>query len=364
MTQLGQLGTILHTSLRKNDLSFTDFMQLALYEPEHGYYMGGLQKFGASGDFITAPELSPLFAETLANYCQPILKKLLKPVLFEFGAGSGRLCVDILKYLESIDALPEAYHILELSGALQKRQQDLIQKEIPALATKVHWLSQWPKAPFQGVIIANEVLDAMPVARFMIKNKQIYESFIQLDAHDKIIETFKPCQNQRLLDYLVKSLPKELLNSNTDTPYISEANLFIDSWIAECAKMLSKGALILIDYGFKRQEYYHPDRNQGTLICHYRHRAHSDFLQHIGEQDITAHVDFTHVAEAGEQAGFQVSGYSNQADFLLANGILNRLEAISDDHARIQAVQAVKQLLQPHEMGELFKVMALAKNLS
>lgn len=342
-------------------------MQLALYEPQYGYYMGGLQKFGKGGDFITAPELSPLFAQTLANHCLPILQTQQNAILFEFGAGSGKLCVDMLKYLASLDALPQAYHILELSGALQKRQQALIQKEIPELYSRIHWLSQWPEAPFKGIIIANEVLDAMPVTRFMLKDEQVYESFIKLDDQGGLIETFKPCQNKQLLQHLKKTLPKELselseLSKASTTLYLSEANLFIDGWIAECAKMLTQGVLLIIDYGFLRQEYYHPDRNQGTLICHYQHRSHTDFLQHIGEQDITAHVDFTHVAEAGEQAGFEVAEFKNQAVFLLENGILNCLEAIPEGTERIEAVQAVKQLLQPHEMGELFKVMVFKKS--
>ncbi len=336
-------------------------MQLALYEPQYGYYMGGLQKFGEGGDFITAPELTPLFAQTLANYCLPLIQTKQNAILFEFGAGSGKLCVEILKHLANLGTLPKAYHILELSGELQKRQKDLVQREIPELYSRIHWHYKWPETPFEGIIIANEILDAMPVARFMLKNGSIYESFITLDDNDALLETFKPCHNQALIEYLNKVLPKELNNSDANF-YISEANLFINGWISECAKMLNQGALVIIDYGFLREEYYHPDRKLGTLSCHRKHQTHGDFLQHIGEQDITNHVDFTHVAEAAEASGFEVGLYQNQASFLLENGILNCLDAIPEGRERIMATQAVKQLLQPHEMGELFKVMVLEKD--
>lgn len=338
-------------------MPFAEFMQLALYHPEFGYYSAGLQKFGRQGDFVTAPELTPLFGQTLANQALQVLQTLTTPILFEFGAGSGRLCVDILQHLESLDCLPFAYQILEVSTDLRLRQMALVDKEIPHLANRIHWLNQWPTEAFEGVIIANEVLDAMPVQRFLQTQSGISESYISLDSREQLTEIFKPCTNQRLLSYLEKSFPGDIF------PYLSEANLFIDGWIAECSKMLSRGAMILIDYGFPRHEYYHPDRNQGTLMCHYQHQAHPDPLQNIGDQDITAHVDFTHVAEAACDAGFQVDGFTNQAAFLLSNDILNLLERCPEGLNRIKAQQAIKQLIQPDEMGELFKVIALTKNL-
>lgn len=337
-------------------IPFVDFMHLALYAPKEGYYSSGLAKLGAQGDFITAPELSPLFGKALANQCQQIMASIAQPNLFEFGAGSGRLCVDILKALEQNQSLPEHYYILEVSSDFRHRQQELINQEIPHLAARVQWLDSWPQTPFNGIILANEVLDAMPVHRFMYAHDAILESYISLNDQNQLIETFKPCSNQRLLDYIQNRLAIDTV------PYISEVNLFIEDWIAHCYQMLNQGVVLLIDYGFPRHEYYHEDRAQGTLMCHYQHRAHSDFLHHVGSQDITAHVDFTQVAEAADHAGFHVAGYTNQASFLLSNGLLSLVEDLKDERERVRASQALKLLLQPSEMGELFKVIALSKN--
>jgi SAM-dependent MidA family methyltransferase len=354
---MNPLSTFLTTQLQqRKEIPFVEFMQLALYHPEFGYYSSDLQKFGSQGDFITAPELTPLFGQTLAQQCQQILAALSKPILFEFGAGSGRLCVDVLKHLETLNSLPEAYLILEVSRNLRHRQIALIEQEIPHLAHRVQWVDQWPEEAFNGVILANEVLDAMPVHRFLQTKDACLESVITLDAHQQFTECFKPCTNARLISHVKQVLPEIY-------PYQSEANLFIDSWIEQCSSSLKQGAMLLIDYGFPRHEYYHPDRHQGTLMCHYQHRAHTNPFVHIGEQDITAHVDFTHVAEAAVAANFEVAGYTNQAAFLLANGLLSLLERLPDDRSRVKNAQAVKQLIQPNEMGELFKVIALTKGL-
>lgn len=335
----------------KNAIPFVSFMQEALYAPNLGYYSSGLQVLGKSGDFTTAPELTPLFGQTLALQCQQVLSDLDNPLVFEFGAGSGRLCVDVLKQLEQINCLPTEYHILELSAHLKARQHALINEEIPHLADRVKWLTQWPEAPFAGVIIANEVLDAMPVHRFLQTQQGLLESYVTLNAHDQLEEIFKPCVNERLKSHVNTVLP------SFQIPYLSEANLFLDDWILHCFNILSQGAVFLIDYGFPRHEYYHPDRHQGTLMCHHQHQAHTNPFSFPGEQDITAHVDFTHVAEAAFQAGFHVAGFTNQASFLLSNGLLNLVPNPGDAHPQ----SALKQLLQPSEMGELFKVIALTK---
>ena len=348
----------LHTHLaEQQEMSFMEFMQLVLYAPGEGYYSSGLQKLGKQGDFITAPELTPLFGQALANQCQQILSVLESPVLFEFGAGSGTLCVDILSHLEQLHCLPESYYILEVSANLRHRQQELIQQKIPHLASKVQWLERWPETPFKGVIIANEVLDAMPVNRFMLTDSGIMESYVTLNEHHQLKELFKLSQNQRLLTYVNRHL------TQIPKPYLSEVNLFIDDWLVNIYRMLQQGVVLLIDYGFPRHEYYHPDRNQGTLMCHYRHHSHPDPLLHPGEQDITAHVDFTHVAEAGHQAGFHIAGYTNQASFLLANGLLSLVHTLDNEREQFQAKQAIKQLTQPSEMGELFKVIALTRDI-
>ncbi len=348
----------LHQELRqKKEIPFVEFMQLALYHPQQGYYSSGLTKIGQQGDFITGPELSPLFGYTLANQCQSILSLLERPNILEFGAGTGALCVSILERLEQVNCLPEHYFIIELSAHLRHCQQELIQEKIPHLANKVQWLEQWPEASFNGIILANEVLDAMPVHRFKWMDNSLLESYISLNEHNELIEQFKVCSNPRLITYL-----KDKLN-DVPSPYISEANLFIDNWVKELFQLLNQGLVLLIDYGFPRHEYYHPERNQGTLMCHYQHHVHPNPLVHVGEQDITAHVDFTHVAEAGHNAGFHVAGYTNQASFLLANGLLHLIDTIVDERESLHAKQAAKQLLQENEMGELFKVIALTKQL-
>lgn len=347
----------LQTQLRQQDLPFVEFMQLALYAPGEGYYSSGLQKLGRQGDFITAPELTPLFGKTLANQCQQIMMTLDAPVLLEFGAGTGALCVAVLEHLELLNCLPEAYYIMEVSANLRHRQAELIRQKIPHLADKVIWLERWPETPFNGVILANEVLDAMPVHRFMHTEHGVMESYITLDEQQQLKEVFKPCQNVRLVDYINQRLHLKTV------PYLSEVNLFIDDWILNIYRILNQGVVLLIDYGFPRHEYYHPDRQQGTLMCHYQHHSHPEPLLHPGEQDITAHVDFTHVAEAGQQAGFHVAGYTNQASFLLANGLLSLVNTHENEVEQLRAKQAIKQLTQPSEMGELFKVIALNKNM-
>jgi len=343
--------------LNQGEMPFVEFMQQALYAADFGYYSKGLAKFGAAGDFVTAPEISPLFAQTLALQCEEILIEIPNAQLFEFGAGSGRLCVDLLRQLEKMNRLPCCYRILEVSGDLRQRQQALVQQEIPHLAACIEWLDNWPETSFNGIIVANEVLDAMPIHRFLRQNDSFYESMVLFNEQGDLVEQFKPCQNVRLLDYLTKELP------SLESPYLSEVNLFIEGWIKQCADMLETGVIFLIDYGFPRHEYYHPDRKQGTLMCHYHHQAHTNPLVYVGEQDITAHVDFTHVAEAADAAGLMVSGYTSQAAFLLANGLLSLLENITDERELFKARQAIKQLTHPSEMGELFKVMALSKNL-
>lgn len=348
----------LHQQLKQQkEMPFVEFMQTALYDPQQGYYSAGLPKIGAQGDFITAPELTPLFGYTLANQCQQVLSLLDSPKVLEFGAGTGALCVAMLHHLEQLNCLPDCYYILELSGHLRQCQKELIEQKIPHLAPIVHWLERWPEEAFNGVIIANEVLDAMPVHRFLLEENAVLESYISLDEQGQLKEQFKPCHNQRLLNYVKNKVPTHPF------PYLSEVNLFIDDWIAQNYQLLQQGAVLLLDYGFPRHEYYHPDRYQGTLMCHYQHHSHTNPLIHVGEQDITAHVDFTHVAEAGQQAGFHIAGYTNQASFLLANGLLHLVNTIEDENPLFHAKQAVKQLIQSSEMGELFKVIALTKNL-
>lgn len=340
---------------QQGDISFAEFMQSALYNPNDGYYTTKFNKIGKGGDFTTAPEISSLFGFTLAKQIQQIFSDLSKPSVLEFGAGTGKLCVDILMALEKNDSLPDVYYILDLSGELKITQQNMINKYIPHLRDKVVWLKELPTQPLQGVIIANEVLDAMPVKRFVIKDSELFEVFVTLN-------------NSELTEKLVKNSDTELTNYVAEFVgqdykyYQSEANLFIDNWIKSIFGIIEKGTAIVIDYGFPAHEYYHSDRNYGTLMCHYQQKAHTNPLINIGLQDITAHVNFTHVAEAGHKVGFNISGYTNQASFLINNGILDLLKDYSEKEIVIHN-QALKTLLQPSEMGELFKVIALTKNM-
>lgn len=334
---------------------FVEFMQQALYHPIYGYYTTRSNVLGAQGDFITAPEMTPLFGQTLATACAPILAQCAQPTLFEFGAGSGRLCIDVLSALNALQALPERYVILEVSGQLRAMQQQAIQAAIPQLFSRVEWIDAWPTTPFNGVVLANEVLDAMPVHRLMCQDQTILESKITHSTQGELIEQWAPCIHPRLVERMLTCVPPEV------SPYVSEINGLLDDWLRHCFEMLGSGAVFLIDYGFPASEYYHPDRAMGTLMCHHQHRAHVSPLIHVGEQDITAHVDFTHVAEAASDAGFDISWFTTQAAFLLDNGVLARLEHDADIAARFTMTQQVQRLLSPSEMGELFKVMVLTK---
>ncbi len=333
---------------QRTAMPFVEFMHHALYAPYVGYYSAG-SPLGKEGDFITSPEISPLFGYALANQCATLLDEFATPILFEFGAGSGKLCVDLLKRLDTLGKLPQAYHILDVSASLKEKQKTYINAQIPELSHLVHWLQYWPETPFEGIVIANEVLDAMPVHRFLKTEEGLFESMISFN-NEHFKEQFEPCQN-KLLHKHVHAVIK-----HTITPYLSEANLMLEDWMKQCALMLKKGAMFIIDYGFPEHEYYHPDRNQGTLMCHTQHRTHPNPLANPGSEDITAHVDFTHVATCAVKAGFHVAGYTNQASFLLANHLLDFAETY-------QERQAIQQLTHPSEMGELFKVIGLTKNL-
>jgi SAM-dependent MidA family methyltransferase len=306
------------------------------------------------GDFVTAPELSPLFARSLACQAQEILATAGTDIL-EVGAGSGALAAELLPELERRGALPRRYAILELSGELRQRQQQRLRAAAPRLLARVEWLESLPAA-FSGLVLANELLDAMPVHLVAWREDGIHERGVALDAAGAFQWQERPAAGAVLA--AAASLP-------VSAPYLSEINLAARTWVAEWGRILQSGALLLIDYGFPRREYYHPQRASGTLMCHYRHHAHDDPFHLPGLTDITAHVDFTALAEAGHAAGLQILGYTSQAQFLLNCGIVELLGASGIDaavHARLAA--GVQKLLSPSEMGELFKVLALGKGLA
>jgi len=339
-------------------ISFQRYMELALYAPGLGYYAAGSLKFGEEGDFITAPEISPLFSRSLANAILPALND--DEIILEVGAGRGCMAADILLYLKQQDKLPKAYWILELSADLRERQQEMIAKNIPEFLDKVKWLDELPDA-FSGVVVANELLDAMPVHLFQKKENDINEINV-VWQNDHFAFQFNSSFDQRLVQR-VKNIETELA-TEFDSGYLSEINFAAEDWLKSIAERLQSGVIILIDYGFPQHEYYHRQRNQGTLMCHYRHRTHPDAFVYPGLQDITAHVDFTAMADAALESGMSVLGYTNQANFLMGAGILSLagLENQAETQQQLDIAAQVKKLTLPHEMGELFKVIGFSKN--
>ncbi len=352
------IQAIEHTSLQYID--FAHYMKMALYEPNLGYYSSASQKFGSQGDFITAPEVSPLFAQCLANSIVNTMQEIPNAKLIEFGAGSGALAVDILISLEQHQQLPEQYFIIELSAYLQQRQQTLIKQRIPHLQHKVQWLQSLPDNIPSAIVIANEVLDAMPVQRFIIHDNAVQQIGVQFTDQLQFRNT--PA-NTRLLQ-AVQTI-EDNLQSPFPNGYCSEVNLFAPAWLQSLSTCLHQAAVFLIDYGYHQAEYYAAERSMGTLMCYYQHRSHADALYYPGLQDITAFVDFSAVAEAALAADFDVDGYTNQGSFLLACGLTDLAEhQLSDDiQQQLQLSQQIKTLSFPSEMGERFKVMALSKNL-
>ena len=335
-------------------IDFARYMELALYAPGLGYYSAGAQKFGSAGDFVTAPELSPLFAQALARQATQVLAECGGDVL-ELGAGSGRLALELLRALQRGHALPERYLILELSADLRERQRALIEREAPELLPRTQWLEALPER-FTGLALGNEVLDALPVHLVRHTDAGWQERGVAR-LGDGFVWQERPLHSGPLFD-AASALALE-------GDYLTEINLAAPALICSLAERLERGALLFIDYGFPRAEYYHPQRGEGTLMCHYRHRAHADPFALPGLTDITAHVDFTAVAEAGVDVGLSLLGYTAQANFLIACGITDLLQGLSpSDPAYIRQAAALQKLMSPAEMGELFKVIALGRGLA
>jgi SAM-dependent MidA family methyltransferase len=342
-------------------IGFDRFMELALYTPGLGYYSGGAHKFGAAGDFVTAPELGPIFAQTLAAQARQIMA-LSAPRIIEVGAGSGRLAADLLLELELRGSLPDSYRILDLSGELRARQRATLAARAPHLLPRVDWLDRLPER-FDGLVLANELLDAMPVHLVRWGGEEAPEAILERGVawrDEAFAWDDRPAQG-RVLEH-AQEIAAEY---RPPAAYVSELGLAAADWTAAWGNILGRGALLLIDYGFPRHEFYHPQRSSGTLMCHYRHHAHGDPFFLPGLQDITAHVDFTAIIAAGHAAGLDLLGYTTQAAFLLNSGITDILARTPyENHARyLPQAQAVQKLVSPAEMGELFKVMALGKGI-
>jgi SAM-dependent MidA family methyltransferase len=335
-------------------ISFARYMELALYAPGLGYYTAGAHKFGAAGDFITAPELSSLFGRTVARQVAEIMAQSA-PHILELGAGSGKLAADMLAELEQLGSLPASYAILEISADLRARQQVLLRERLPYLLDRVHWLDELPKK-FSGAIIANEVLDALPVHLVHSRDSAITERGVALAEHGFIWQ-------ERAITDTALLQAAQLINVPED--YVSEICLAARGLINSLAQRLDHGAMLFIDYGFGAREFYHPQRSSGTLMCHYRHHAHDDPFFLPGLQDITAHVNFTDIAECGIDAGLELVGYTNHAFFLINCGITGLLQDTSPENLRdyLPLSAQLQKLTSPAEMGELFKVIALGKGI-
>ncbi|MBX2869677.1 MAG: SAM-dependent methyltransferase [Acidiferrobacterales bacterium] len=341
-------------------IGFDQYMQMALYEPGLGYYAAGSQKFGVEGDFVTAPTIGQLFAYCIANQCEEVLKLEGCDSILEFGAGTGDLAAQILQNLAERNQLPNRYQIVETSADLRARQESCISELGSDMSVRVEWLDTIPPS-ISGIVIANELIDAMPFKRFEIADG------------GQCVELGVTLKDQNLGWQRGSSLDLPDFFTECAQGYQSEWCPQAAAWVNTVAERLQRGLILLIDYGFPDFEFYHPDRDQGTLMCHYRHHAHSDPFFWPGLQDITSHVDFSALARAGKNAGLELLGYCTQGDFLISSGILEcvqkRIEQSSNDeeekqiHEQLSLAAEVKKLTLPHEMGELFKVMAMARGI-
>jgi SAM-dependent MidA family methyltransferase len=334
-------------------IAFARYMQLALYAPGLGYYSAGSTKLGHAGDFVTAPEISALFARCLARQVAQTLEAGVRDVI-EFGAGSGALAAGLLTELERLGCVPQRYLILEVSGDLQARQRAHVGRHAPRLAGCVEWIDTLPERA-DAVLVANEVLDAMPTHVVRTNGGAIEELGVTTGPDDRSFErAWRSASGPVLESARALQLPDG---------YETEINLASRAFVASVARMLERGVLLVIDYGFPAREYYHPQRSQGTLMCHYRHHAHGDPLILAGLQDITAHVDFSALASAGADGGLDVLGFATQAQFLINTGIIDLLAETPARDTRAYAPLAaqVQKLTSPAEMGELFKVLALGR---
>ncbi|HYG07893.1 MAG TPA: SAM-dependent methyltransferase [Stenotrophomonas sp.] len=362
-----QLAALLRNEIRAGGgaMAFSRFMELALYAPGWGYYSAGASKFGESGDFVTAPELGPLFAATVSGALAPVLQQLGPQArVLEIGGGSGAFAEVTLKRLLELDALPERYAILEPSADLRERQRERLGR---SLIPPVFDLVEWVDGPFaddwDGVLFANEVIDALPTPRFTVRDGEVYEETVVLDGNAAFARAEQPAD--ALLAASVRHIERYL-----ETPFVdgyrSEVLPQLPYWIQAVAGGLKRGAMLFVDYGYTRREYYQPQRSDGTLRAFYRHRMHADLYRWPGLQDLTASVDFTALAEAGTGAGFDLAGYCSQASFLLGNGLdqlLAQADARADEVGRTRLREQVKRLTLPSEMGERFQVMGFSRDV-
>jgi SAM-dependent MidA family methyltransferase len=338
-------------------LPFDAFMELALYAPGLGYYSAGAVKLGVGGGLFKPPPKTRRLGECVSRQCAEVLA-ITGGGILEFGAGTGAMAVTVMEELARLDALPDRYAILEVSADLAARQRARLEELPEALRQRCEWLTQLPDHPMRGVVLANEVLDALPCARFVVHDTRVRALGVAMGADGGFIE------REGFADELLVRYAQPLVRDfRLADGYRSEVCWRIEPWIAGMRDCLEQGAILLIDYGLPRAQYYHPQRTDGTLRCHFKHRAHNDPLILVGVQDISSWVDFTRVAEAGVAAGFDLCGFTTQAGFLIGSGIEELLIADADEITRARRTGEASRLLMPAEMGEAFKVMALGRGL-
>jgi len=348
--------SIVNAIERDGPLPFSRYMHMALYEPGLGYYVNGLHKFGAAGDFITAPETGSLFAGALAAQLDALAGQRAGDwTLLELGPGSGALAAGLLA---ALDHPPARYLLLEPSAVLREVQRETLAALPEALASRVEWIAEPPGGDFEGAIVANEVIDALPVERFQVTAKGPRALAVEFDGQRLVWRETEPGPRlSAALEAVVEALPHTL-----PVGYVSELCIDLPGWIETVTRPLRRGLVLLVDYGYRRAEYYHPERAGGTLVCHYRHRAHFDPFVWPGLTDLSAFVDFTAVAEAARTAGLEVAGLTTQAGFMLGSGVHERIGQQTDERERLRLAAEFKRLVLPGEMGEKFKVMALARD--
>ena len=341
---------------KQQAITFSDFMNLALYDPSYGYYTTAGKVVGEEGDFITAPELGKLFGKALAHKISDICQAFSSPPsLYEFGAGNGTLAVQIIEELRCLGVEIQSYEIVETSATLRSIQQKLFNRTELQTRDQVRWLNSLPAFGIKGIIIANEVVDALPVELFLKTNGELFQGYVvesnngfKLDYRAEVQQDF-----ERSFEALETSISYQ--------PYYSELHCQADAWMRTLAESLEIGSILIADYGFPEYEYYHPDRSQGTLVCHRRHRLLHDPLAYIGCQDITAHVNFSSLARAAVASGMEVNGFTNLGSFMLDTGTSCGFLDSKDDSTCVDSME-LNKLCQPHEMGEFFKVIEFTKN--
>jgi SAM-dependent MidA family methyltransferase len=352
-----------------NWMDFADYMDLALYAPGLGYYSAGARKIGAAGDFVTAPEISPLFSRCIARVAAEVLESCSSDVILEVGAGTGCMAAEVIRVLENQGGVLDRYLILEISAELRERQRRTLEQRVPDSVCRVEWLDKFPETPINGVILANEVLDALPVTCFSrTAPEQQQDGFGGLQISGVSIDGDRLCWKSAPAPTILRERVDAIVSTlGTPLPenYASEISLRLPAFVQSLGSALNRGLVLIIDYGLPRREFFHPDRDQGTLICHYRHRAHPDPFLYPGLQDITAWVDFTAVAEAAVGAGLHLAGYTTQAHFLLGARIDEEFSnaGVTDLPQQLDLSRQLQTLMMPGQMGERFKVMGLMRGI-